>query len=224
MRTPLLAFLLLGASLFLLPALPSHILAQEPAEDQDPVDEDSDPAEELVQAGRELKLAELRMGLLLYEQDLGRMQADIEHQSALAELESYNLHQGEASRVLADLELRYEQDSLADAEEELQQLGIMYDHNNLADVTAQIVMDRATRDVERQKESVALAVKELQHFLQYREPLEKRELGNAVRLAAAELPALHARNMLDLTELEMEIEELKQRIKELQNELEESGD
>ncbi len=221
MRNPVLATLFLLAGLSLL--LPSQAFSsQEPATDS--AEEGSDPAAELADAKQELKLAELHLQGLLQEQDLNRLQAEFELQNSMVALETYNRHGKQAGLDQAILDLQYQRDSLADAEEELRQLGMMYDSNNLADQTAQIVMQRATRDVERQRTALALAEAEHKEWVEFGMAQEARELQQAMRLAQAEKDSLAIQQQIDRTEAEMEIADLKKRIGELKQALQEQRD
>lgn len=223
MRTALLTILLLGMGLALLPEFSRSMVAQEPTE-LEAVEADHDPAAELALAKRDLSVAKLRMEHLLSEQELSRLQTEMDHVEAVAALQEFNVYGKEAAMQQAALDLQYSKDDLADSEEELRQLSMMYDANDLADATAQIVMDRATRGIERQRKALELAEKETANWLKYGLPREFSDIKNAELLAAAEKNLLFLTQTLDLKEMEIEIDDLEQEIKELQNEMQESGD
>lgn len=224
MRTPLLAILFLATAALLLPALPQSLGAQEPQEEELVEEEISteELTEELEIARADLKLAMLRMDSMLVDQDLSLKQATFSRDDAVSDLQSYRTVGGESARAQAKLDLQYQKDSLADAQEELDQLGMMYDRNNLADATAQIVMDRAERSIERQKAEVSMAEKELQHFLEIGEPREHRDLERSVELAEVELASLQLSIAVDQAEMERELKDLRSTIAELEEELAES--
>lgn len=223
MRTALLTFLLLGAGLVFLPDFPSSMRAQEPAEIEAAA-ADADPAADLAQAKRDLSLTKLRMENLLSEQELTRLQTQIEHTNAVADLKEYNVYVKDAAVAQAALDLLYSKDGLADAEEELRQLSMMYDANDLADATAQIVMDRSNRDIERQRTALGLAEKEHANWIKFGLPREFAEVQNAESLAAAEMNLMFLAQTLAMKELEIEIDDLQQTIKEITAEMQESGD
>jgi len=223
MRTALLTFLLLGAGLVFLPNIPSSVRAQEPGKTET-AEPDSDPAAELALAKRDLAIAKLRMEHLLSEQELQRLQTQMEHVNAAANLKEYNVYVKDAAVEQAALELLYSKDELADAEEELRQLGMMYDANNLADATAQIVMDRANRGIERQRKALELAAKEHANWVKYGLPREFSEIKNAEALAAAEMNLMFLSQTLALKEMEVELSDLDKEIKKLESELSESND
>lgn len=213
MRISLFLILLLGVGLSVLPANPGNLSAQEP--EVESIEEAPSTEQELADLKTDLALAELRMEAALRSQDLHRLTAEIERASAEADLQAYNAHGRTAVKAQAELDLDHQKDDLADTEEELQQLSMMYEINQLADATAQIVMDRATRDIERQRTGLALAEKEHQFWMEFGEPREQRDLENAARLAKAELESLQIEQLLESTELEIEIQDLRSQIKEI---------
>ena len=226
MHNSLLAILLLALGALLIPAIPQTLGAQEPADaapEQDEEVSSEELAEELQTARQDLKLAMLRMDSMLLDQDLSLKVATFARDDALETLKSYRMLDGEANRDQAKLDLQYQKDSLDDAEEELRQLGMMYDLNNLADATAQIVMDRAGRNVDRQKMEVAMAEKQLDHYLQFGEPREHRGLQQETEMAEAELASLQLSLAYDRAEMEQELKDLRSTIAELEKELAESN-
>ena len=223
MRTALLTILLLGMGLALLPNFSHSMAAQEPY-DTEEIDADYDPAAELALAKRDLSVAKLRMEHLLSEQELSRLQAEMDHADAVVALQEFNVYGQEAAMQQAALDLLYSKDELADSEEELRQLSMMYDANDLADATAQIVMDRATRGITRQRKALELAEKENANWLKFGLPREATETRNAELLASAEKNLLFLTQTLELKEMEIEIDDLQVLVKELQNEIQESGD
>lgn len=223
MRTTLLTILLLVAGGLILPEAAGLLQAQEP-EPASQGEEPEDLAQELAELRQELELAELRMEATLRSQDLQLLKAEIQRAASHAELQAYNAHGREAAKAEAALELTHQKDDLADAEEELRQLAMMYEINQLADATAQIVMDRATRDIERRRAGLALAENAHRWWMEFGEPLELRALEDAERLASAELESLQVEQLLERTELEMEIVQLRGDLAELQGESQGSDD
>lgn len=223
MRTTHLAILILGLALFAVPLLPQHLGAQEPAaEEADAAEEIAELESELESVRQDLKLAMLSMDSMLVEHDLAQKQALFYREDAIATLQSYRMQDGEAARDEAKLELQYQKDSLADSEEELRQLSMMYDLNNLADATAQIVMERSARSVDRQKMEVNMAEKALAHYLEFGEPREHRDLEREADLAGLELDALQLAHAYEHAEAERELKDLRAEVAELEKELAES--
>lgn len=88
----------------------------------------------------------------------------------------------------AHLDLERSKDQLAEAEEELAELKMMYANADLADKTRDIVMHRTERRLERQKQALALATQDVDVLEHQTLPLERRrlELDLAARTAEAE--------------------------------------
>lgn len=223
MRTALLTILILGLGLALLPEFSDSIVAQEPG-DREKARIESDLTAELAQSKQELAVAKLRMEQLLSEQELNRLETEIAHADAVAHLQEFNVYGKEAAMEHAALDLLHSKDELADSEEELRQLGMMYEANNLADATAQIVMDRANRGIERQRKALDIATKEHANWIKFGLPREFSEIKNAEILAMAAKNLMFLSQTLSLREMEMELSHLEKRIKDLTMELKELGD
>ena len=113
------------------------------------------------------------------------------------------------------LDLLLEQDALDDSTEELEQLKIMYDRNNLADVTAQMVLNRAERNLLRQQISVELAQSEIAKWVQLGMARAQASLDYDVTYAKLNLAYLEAEHTSSRVELSAEISDLKLFIAEL---------
>ena len=110
------------------------------------------------------------------------------------------------------LDLSLEQDALSDAIEELEQLNIMYDRNNLADTTAQMVLDRAERNLTRMRITVELAESAISEWQRLGLFRRQQELNSAVTYAKLNLNYLHAEHTSSRTELSYEIDALKEEL------------
>jgi hypothetical protein len=113
-----------------------------------------------------------------------------------------------------------EQDALDDATEELEQLKIMYDRNNLADVTAQMVLDRAERNLQRQQLSVELAKSEITKWTQLGMVRSQADLDYDVTYAKLNIAYLEAEHTSSLVELSAEINDIKLSLAELRTDSE----
>jgi hypothetical protein len=123
----------------------------------------------------------------------------------------------ETAKTLA-LDLFLEQDALSNATEELEQLKIMYDRNNLADVTAQMVLDRAERSLLRQQISVELAHTAIAKWEQFGMIRQQRELNDAVTSAKLNQAYLEAEHVSSRFELNREIDDIKLTLAEMRAE------
>jgi hypothetical protein len=118
------------------------------------------------------------------------------------------------------LDLLLEQDALDDATEEFEQLKIMYDRNNLANVTAQMVLNRAERNLQRQQISVELAKSEITKWTQLGMMRSQADLDYDVTYAKLNIAYLEAEHTSSRVELSAEINHLKLSIAELRANLE----
>jgi hypothetical protein len=175
-------------------------------------------AQEVEDTSKELRLAELRMTSLLAMQDLESHDAKDSLAAAEYDLNLFTSFAKVNTEKSLRLDLLLEQDALSDATEELEQLKIMYDNNNLADVTAQMVLKRAERNLARQMISVELAKSEIDKWLQFGQFREQQMLNNAVTSAKLNLTSLQAEHTSSRVELSAEIDDLKAYLAELRAE------
>ncbi len=177
-----------------------------------PVQQDPDEYEE----GRERAEIERDLASTLRERELLVSQQALEHfdfnkqiteasfalDAARAEWNAFDTHGMSATLAQSELNLTESADGLQDAREEMEQLAQMYGDNELADRTAEIVLRRAKRSIERAESGLKLEDAEFRHQTQMALPIEKLSLSHAV--ASAELE-------LRLAELQYETMELEQR-------------
>lgn len=223
MRTALLTALLLGLGLVLLPDFSHTMAAQEPSSTTEEAEE-YDFSAEIADAKQDLLLARMRMEQLLSEQELNRLETEIAHAEAVANLQEFNIYGKDAAMEQAKLDLLYSKDELADSEEELRQLSMMYNANDLADATAQIVMDRGQRGIERQRKELEIAEKEHANWIKFGLPREQEDFKNAELLAAAERDLMFLSQTLSMKEMEIEIQDLEQEIRQLGKDQQEASD
>lgn len=169
---------------------------------------------------QELRLAELRMTTLANSQHLEMFSARDSLARAEHEFNLFNSFGKAETEKSLRLNLLLEQDALDDATEELEQLKIMYDRNNLADVTAQMVLDRAERNLQRQQISVELAQSEITKWTQLGMARSQADLDYDVTYAKLNLAHLEAEHTSSRVELSAEISHLKLSIAELRADLE----
>ncbi|MFT7516323.1 MAG: hypothetical protein ACI84O_000096 [Myxococcota bacterium] len=163
----------------------------------------------------DLRLAELRMTTLSHSQRLETLEARDTLARAEHELNLFNSFGREETEKSLRLDLLREQDSLDDATQELEQLKIMYERNNIAEVTAQMVLDRAERSLLRQQISVALAQAEITKWTQLSMARAHADFDYAVTYAKLNLNHLAAEHTSSRAELSAEISHLKLAIAEL---------
>lgn len=209
---------LVSCSLLLLPAMP-RATAQEPEGQVEAEDAEQSAAEELQDARVQMHLAQLRLAALLAEHNFGMLAAQTEVDAARTMLTMFNEFDADLETATQQLDLDYANDGLADSIEELNQLSMMYQRNALASVTAQIVIDRSERSIERQKSAVAIQEKSLSAWHAMGKTNQQKELVHETLLAQASLEATISSQELELAELEAEMLELEKTIKELKAEI-----
>lgn len=127
------------------------------------------------------KLAKLERDLAVANEKLTKAGLDIEHQRqtndantskarrevelAQTALTKFKVYEITMRVEQAQLNLIRATDSLKEAEEELQQLQMMYSEEDLADKTAEIVIRRGQRRIERARQSLDIRKKQL-HILE----------------------------------------------------------
>lgn len=136
---------------------------------------------------RELAIAKEKVTkaqLAIAHQDAGDAEsmskAEVEHELALKKLGNFDERDAPARLEKAGLDLRRSQDRLQEAEEELAQLEMMYTENDLADKTAEIVLRRGKRRIQRSRADLAIKQKGLQTLEQRTLPLEGEELRSTL--------------------------------------------
>ncbi|MHC5210723.1 MAG: hypothetical protein ACYTG2_08395 [Planctomycetota bacterium] len=146
--------------------------------------------------------------------------AEREHGKAVEDLA--HLTDVEAPRRLAEdaLSLRGSRDNLLEVREELAQLEMMYSESSLGDATAEIVLNRTKRRLERMEQSVALREQRSEELKVRTLP---RELGDAeMELRAKTVSLEEARRKAELGRLQREktLRDLEKETRELAREAE----
>lgn len=171
--------------------------AQEPGaedevegEDEDGEPEGREPDEirrELQAALRERDLTIAQHAIAGFEHEVRVTDARFELENARAEQDVFETHRQQSEIAAAELDLAHRRDEAQDAEEEMEQLAQMYGENELADRTAEIVLRRARRGLERAREELRIAEEAHRHLLQTGMPREQLTLHHAVRSAELDL-------------------------------------
>jgi len=133
---------------------------------------------ELEAARSKLRIAELELELASRDGDQAQEKGELE--LAQAELRQFDEMDAPDRLARERLALTRTRDALAEEEEELAQLEMTYAEVDLADKTREIVLRRNHRRVEREKEELALAERELVKLEQHTLPRERARLALAV--------------------------------------------
>ena len=166
-----------------------------------------------------MHLAQLRLAALLTENNYSMLAAQAAVDAARTALSMFNEFESEMETATQQLELDYAKDGLADSIEELNQLSIMYERNALASGTAQIVIDRSERSIERQKAALAIQEKAVNAWHAMGQANRHKELVHETLLTQASLEATISSQELGLAELETEMLALEKVINELKAEV-----
>lgn len=183
-----------SAALIALAAIGCRSVESKPDTTPPSTDASTDPAKNVAQLERQVHLATTRAEIArTQEHEQGAVNAiaaahleaeikDLEDQ--LAQLE----HVDAPARVAkAKLELSQMQDALAEQQEELAQLEMMYKESDLADKTREIVLNRGKRRVERAQEKLELQAHDVKTLGETTLPHEHDKLARQLELKRREL-------------------------------------
>lgn len=215
MRMTLPAFLLLPA--LWIPLADNTIPVQEPEEHYS----EEDAAWEAAQRRgleRDLALAQAHLGLLGVSQEAELLEAFDALESAREMQQAFTSHENRAETRMRELELMETRESLLFAEEEREQLGLMYEQNGLAEVTAQLVLSRAERQIERTKLSLEIQEEALEYWKLIGSRQQLRELEREVRAAEMQVRLLQATQPVETMEAEHEIMAIEEEIAGMERE------
>lgn len=223
----LVLFGLVGLALAQSPQPALHPKLQEPAS-RPPTGEEQDAegADDPDELRRELQSAQRELALVRARAELGRLESAGEEmlaaqktEAALAALNDFETYALAARVAEGELNLKQEQDGVDDARDEMQQLAALYGEGDLADRTAEIVLRRAARGLERAEESLRLARAAHHQMVNVHLPREQVELRSELRAAEMELRLIEARRGVAELEAQNEAAELEEKIAELTREL-----
>lgn len=153
-------------------------------------DDAPDPAElqqEIAAAQRELELARAQAELARLESEGDELKAAQGLEAAQAALVAFETFEQQARIAAGELKLKQEQDGADDARDEMNQLAALYGMGDLADKTAEIVLRRAQRGLDRAEESLRLARADHLQMVNVALPREQIELRAEVRADEFEL-------------------------------------
>jgi hypothetical protein len=123
----------------------------------------------------------------------------------------------------AKLSLQRAKDSAEEAAEELKQIEIMYEEQDLEDMTAEFVISRGKRNAERQKQSLLIQERAYQALTDFEIPrevdaleLEVEKKKNALEKAKVTADSNTLQKRIAIMSAEAGIEDLEDQLKELQ--------
>jgi hypothetical protein len=155
---------------------PAHAAPQGGASDHDPA------------ALRDkLEVARLQLGLAEHRAETARLRKEKELELQKAELAQFDETDAPDRVAKANLELARRRDALAEQQEELAQLEMMYEQQDLADKTREIVLQRGKRRVERAQEDLAISEREAKALEARTLPRERGKLALEIEVQEREL-------------------------------------
>ena len=167
----------------------------------------SPDAEHQVAAARDrLALARMQLEIARKKADDERVHKERELELARAELAQFDDVDAPNRAAKAHLDLARRQDALVEQQEELAQLEMMYEKEDLADKTREIVLQRGKRRVERAKEELAIIEHETQALESRTLPRERSKLALEADAKARELEGMVHETEATLLEKRMAVE------------------
>jgi hypothetical protein len=187
-------------------------------------------AKKIEELGRKLEVAKAKLEIARMERKayLARHEVQLRHAAAEIEMKEARLArfvEVEAPNRLASekLSLQGAKDRAQEAADELKQIEIMYEGQDLDDVTAEFVVSRGKRRAERTAAMIAIQEGELRSLAERELPQEKKRLEIDLDKAVAGLEQTkregeigRAGKTLALHQAELEVAKLEEELAELQ--------
>lgn len=150
---------------------------------------------------------------------LALQQAELAVRDAEEELKDFDAVEGRHMIVNAELGVKQADDMIADQKEELAQLEKMYKSEELTNATAEIVVRRARRSLERTQTYATLAKETLDSIVKVKHPQMRRRHAHAVENAASALAQLRAAQALSATQREVELAKAEASVRQQEEQL-----
>jgi hypothetical protein len=157
--------------------------------------------------------------------------AEVDLEIARKELRVFNEISAPNRIARAELSFQWAEDNLTDAREELRQLELMYEDDQFADQTKEIVIDRARRRLQRTERDIELRREELKTLKEISLPMERKQKELAVVRSEESLEKLRRDRKtseigeeIGLIGAEMEIIRTEHSISDLEEEIEEAAE
>ena len=134
-----------------------------------------------------LEIARLQLATAEQRAETARLRKEKELELGKAELAQFDEIDAPNRLAKAKLELARRRDALSEQQEELAQLEMMYEQQDLADKTREIVLQRGKRRVERAQEELAISERETTALGARTLPRERGKLALEVETREREL-------------------------------------
>lgn len=202
---------------------PEHVDADE-QEKQDKKDaKDIDELERKVAtASKRLEIAQMELKVLEQKQANKLGHATVELEMAKAKLQNFEQVEGPNSLAQQKLNFQSSEERAAEAAEELAQIMIMYDEQDLNDMTREFVIARGKRSAARAEARLAIQASALKSFEEHELPTKKRRIELEVQKAEQALAQAELENQISMTNKQLSLEEAEHKLKSAQEDLDEA--
>jgi len=191
--------------------------------------EEKKPDLEALQVAERTAELEHQLAVLEMERSLKKAERDLEHaraELAMAEAELLNFTSTVLGRRVAEASLGLQsiRDRAQEAQEELDQIQIMYDEQDLDDMTAEFVVVRGRRNAERAAARIAIEESEFATLQEHTLPMEQRRLELAVERKRGAVVDAERSLEINTTRQEMSVDKAERALEEAREELAEAMD
>jgi hypothetical protein len=165
-----------------------------------------DAAHRAAAARDRITLARMQMEIAHKKADEARVRKEHELELAKAEITQFDEVDAPNRVAKARLDLARHKDMLFEQKEELAQLEMMYEKEDLADKTREIVLQRGKRRAERAQEELAIAERETQALETRTIPRERSKLVFEAETKARDLEGMARETEATILEKRMAVE------------------
>ncbi len=162
--------------------------------------------------GREVAVISARQSVAAAERALAKARRELE-----VFLEDVRPREVEEKEISFAQQQQYARE----AEAELAELRAMYEKDEFATTTKELVIDRGERKAEFARRRLGLAQRELRHFVEHTMAVKEQDLRQAVATAEIDLEKARKEVQKGQIERELQVEREKTRVDDLKEEMEE---
>lgn len=174
--------------------------APEVAKQEAPKEKKVDPAEQrrkIADLEHKVRVAQIKVDLAHLDVDGADLALDQKRDraekalaAAKASLAHFDGVEAPSRKGRAELSLQATMDSAKEAQEELEQIALMYDDQNLEDMTREFVIQRGKRRAERADKRIEFSKMDLRGLVHHKLKQEREKLEAGVLKAAQDLEAI----------------------------------
>jgi hypothetical protein len=180
----------------------------------------ADISNQLEMATRKLERAQMDVDQQKSDADAAVQKATVERDLAKKALQRFDAVESPQKLAKAELDLKDANDQMTEQQEEMQQLELMYEKDDLADKTKEIVLARGKRRLERAKQRLALTQKDYEDLKASQLPEQRTKLAQALKEKEVELARAEFNAKAGRMDKEIAVLAAQQEIEKLGRELE----